>query len=61
MTGTVYGIAYTRTMCSDQSVGVNQDRRPAIKFIGVTVAHELGHILNMAHDDGGSMCFLSQF
>ena len=57
MTGYVYGIAYYHTMCSERSVGVNQDRRPAIKFIGVTVAHEMGHILNMGHDDGGTILF----
>ena len=48
--GTV-GIAFVRTMCSDtHSVGVTQDRGRAINSVGVTAAHELGHIFNMGHD-----------
>ena len=47
------GIAYIRTMCSDtHSIGVTQDRGRAINSLGATAAHELGHILNMNHDDG---------
>ena len=38
-------------MCSDtHSVGVTQDRGRAISSVGVTAAHELGHIFNMGHD-----------
>ena len=45
------GIAFVRTMCSDtHSVGVTQDSGRAISSVGVTAAHELGHIFNMGHD-----------
>ena len=56
--GTV-GIAFVRRMCSDtHSVGVTQDRGRAISSVGVTAAHELGHIFNMGHDDDGSEWYI---
>ena len=41
-------------MCGISSVGVSQDRRSGVDAVGSTAAHELGHILNMQHDDGQS-------
>ena len=42
-------------MCSRlSSVGLSQDRRSGVDSVGSTAAHELGHIFNMAHDDGQS-------
>lgn len=51
LNGKVKGIAYVSTMCSEEAVGLNQDHRRPIKYIGSTVAHELGHSLNMRHDN----------
>ena len=54
------GIAYVATMCSQlSSVGVAQDgRRRLLSFTSSTAAHELGHILNMRHDNSPSECFV---
>lgn len=50
------GIAFTSSMCSGlSSVGVTQDgRRRLLSYTGSTAAHELGHILNMRHDNSPS-------
>ena len=50
------GIAFTSTMCRGLlSVGVTQDgRRRLLSYTGSTAAHELGHILNMRHDNSPS-------
>lgn len=55
MDGSVYGIAYFHTMCQSKSIGVNQDRHRTIAVIGQVVAHELGHIFNMEHDDSSNV------
>ena len=34
------------------SAGVTQDWRSGVDWVGATVAHEMGHLLNMNHDDG---------
>ena len=54
------GIAYVATMCSQlSSVGVAQDgRRRLLSFTSSTAAHELGHILNMRHDNSPSEYFV---
>ena len=49
--GDIVGKAFVNEMCSDtHSVGVTQDGGRAISSVGVTAAHELGHIFNMGHD-----------
>ena len=53
--GNTVGIAFVSTMCDSlRSVGLSQDRRSGVDSVGSTAAHELGHIFNMAHDDGQS-------
>ena len=53
--GNTVGIAFVGTMCGTlSSVGLSQDRRSGVDSVGSTAAHELGHIFNMAHDDGQS-------
>ena len=48
--GNTIGIAFTGTMCSPSfSVGLSQDGGTDGVFS--TAAHELGHIMNMDHDD----------
>ena len=50
--GTV-GIAFIGTMCNlRSSTGVSQDGGRNLAGVATTVAHELGHIFNMDHDDG---------
>ena len=44
------GIAYLNTMCGLASVGVVQDRHTSTSATGSTLAHEVGHLLNMQHD-----------
>ena len=54
--GSTIGIAYTRSVCSSSfSVGVTQDTGRAETSVGATATHELGHILNMDHDDLGQL------
>ena len=45
-------------MCSSTaSVGVTQDTGRSEQAVGATASHELGHIMNMDHDDRGeSVC-----
>lgn len=51
--GSTVGIAFVGTMCRGRtSVGLSQDGGRRLQGVGSTVAHELGHIFNMNHDDG---------
>ena len=52
--GSTVGISFLGTMCDSSSVGVSQDRHSSVDAVGSTAAHQLGHILNMNHDDGPS-------
>ena len=49
LAGSTVGIAFTSTMCSTSSVSISQDTGAGTFS---TAAHELGHIMNMDHDDG---------
>lgn len=50
--GITVGIAYVGVVCSSlYSVGLSQDQHSSMESVGTTVAHELGHLLNMEHDD----------
>ena len=53
LAGSTIGIAYIRAMCNEfVSVGVTQDGlRSSANSVAATLAHELGHLLNMNHDD----------
>ncbi len=48
------GIAFLTTMCGASAVGLTQDGGRSVASVASTAAHELGHILNMAHDDAPS-------
>ena len=50
---TTVGIAYIGGMCNEFiSVGVTQDGlQSSPNSVGTTLAHELGHLLNMKHDN----------
>ena len=51
--GETLGTAFNGMMCdSHKSVGLIQDRLSSTEEIGSQASHELGHILNMAHDNG---------
>ena len=40
------------TMCSSTaSVGLTQDTGSSESSVGATATHELGHLMNMTHDD----------
>jgi hypothetical protein len=53
--GSTIGIAFTSTMCSSSaSVGVTQDQGRSVASTGATASHELGHIMNMQHDDAAN-------
>ena len=52
------GIAFLTAMCFDHdAVGMVRDKGRSIQSVGATAAHELGHLLNMRHDD---LCMLAQ-
>ena len=52
LTGSTIGIAFVGTMCSaTASVGLTQDTGRSESSVGATATHELGHIMNMEHDD----------
>ena len=53
ITGSTVGIAFVGTMCQRRSsTGLSQDGGRSLTSLATTVAHELGHIFNMDHDDG---------
>lgn len=53
------GIAHVNAMCGDQSGAVIQDDRTSstreLKS-AVVLAHEIGHVLGMLHDDAACTC-----
>ena len=52
LTGSTIGIAFVGTTCSTTaSVGLTQDTGRSESSVGATATHELGHIMNMVHDD----------
>ena len=47
------GVAFVGVMCRGRSsIGLSQDGGGSLEGVSSTVAHELGHIFNMNHDDG---------
>nr|U3KRG1.1 RecName: Full=Snake venom metalloproteinase TM-1; Short=SVMP; AltName: Full=Zinc-dependent metalloproteinase [Protobothrops mucrosquamatus]4J4M_A Chain A, zinc-dependent metalloproteinase [Protobothrops mucrosquamatus]4J4M_B Chain B, zinc-dependent metalloproteinase [Protobothrops mucrosquamatus] len=58
------GLAYSNGMCDPKfSVGLVQDHSSNVFMVAVTMTHELGHNLGMAHDEAGgcacSSCIMS--
>ena len=52
LTDSTTGRAFIGTMCScTTSVGLTQDTGYSESSVGATATHELGHIMNMRHDD----------
>ena len=51
--GSTIGIAFLSVTCGSSAVGVTQDTRRPPASVGATASHELGHIMNMDHDDAG--------
>ena len=50
--GNIVGLAYKSSMCyQSYGVGIVQDQKLGLNFVGVTATHEVGHILGMSHDD----------
>ena len=60
LNGGTLGVARLGTMCSGRySSGLGQDTGSSVAFLASIAAHELGHNLNMNHDDGRKyMCWL---
>ena len=48
------GLAYVGTMCGSSATAETQDGGRMLEATASTAAHELGHNLNMAHDDDPS-------
>ena len=45
------GVSYPRGMCNGElSIGVSYDGGRSLASVANTVAHELGHLMNMEHD-----------
>ena len=59
LTGSTIGIAFLRATCGSSAVGITQDTRRSEASVGATASHELGHIMNMNHDDEGELITLS--
>ena len=52
------GLAELGTMCGRSSCAIVQDNGLSAAF---TIAHELGHVLNMPHDDDQKCAHISKF
>ena len=50
--GSTVGIAYIGAICGTAGIGLTQDTRSSLDSVGGIMAHELGHLFGMSHDDG---------
>ena len=49
--GSTIGIAYIGGICNETGVGIVQDDSNSLDDVAVTMAHELGHLFSMEHDN----------
>ena len=60
--GTTIGFAPVGVMCRGNTAGgITQDTGGSTTSVASTVAHEMGHIFNMEHDDGREYSRLYEF
>ena len=55
--GTV-GRAFIGAICGSHGVGLIQDTRRSVHYVGAIMAHEIGHLFNMDHDDGSEYTYI---
>lgn len=51
LSGSTIGIAFIGGLCGRIGVGVVQDTRSSVDYVGGILAHELGHLFTMGHDN----------
>ena len=51
LSGSTIGIAFIGRICRRTGAGVVQDASNSLDYVGGIVAHELGHLFSMGHDN----------